>query len=136
MSNENTEKLLSMYIREELEKPFEWGKTDCASTADNWVKKWKNYSPLLKAGIKEINKKMLLSQSLNDWLTEVAIFNKWIKTTTLNVRIGDVGLMVRKNQLSIAINKGQFWFSRLESEHANGIVMCNRSPVIEIWRVI
>lgn len=108
--------LLWAFIEEEKEKPFIWGKTDCASTANRWV--------ILKTGIDPmLDRKHTTEQEAKEWLMERGNLFKAVSEVidnagflrTTEPSIGDVGLIACNKKLHVAIFTGNFWFSRDET---------------------
>lgn len=125
--------MLAEFIRDEIIKPFEWGKTDCASTADRWVCLSAGVSPLSKYG--RVHKNEI---DANGWLNEAGGFavavNRVMRASgfkkTKEPANGDIGLISYNGMVMMAIKTDHGWFSRSE----NGIMMV-QTDKIKAWKI-
>jgi len=126
---------LDTFIRSEVKKPFKWGETDCAMTADRWVQLSLGFSPMSVYGRTHSG-----SKEASDWLNEpggLAIaFNRVMRANgiyrTKEPRAGDLGLVfVGKRRLAIAIHAGPCWFSHDEC----GLIAAPLNTVWKAWRI-
>ncbi len=122
------------FVASEARKPFEFGKTDCASTADRWVRETLGMSPLTMFG--RVHKD---EAEAREWLSSpggisVAV-NRVMRASglakTKEPQPGDVGLIIHKGKLCMAIHAGRFWFSR----DADGLIGAPLSAVWKAWKV-
>lgn len=126
---------LTTFIRAEAAKPFRWGETDCATTADRWVRLALGFSPMSVYGRAHNG-----SVEAAEWLREpggLAIaFNRVMRASglpkTKEPRPGDLGLVFAgKARLAIAIHAGACWFSHDEQ----GLIAAPLDSVWKAWRV-
>jgi hypothetical protein len=118
------------YIGAEIAKPFRWGETDCASTADRWVRLRAGFSPMAIFGRQHRNE-----EEARAWLAEpggIAVaFNRVMRSAgfrkTETPRAGDLGLAFFDRRVCIAIHAGAIWFSR----HEDGFV---GAPLGNVWK--
>lgn len=105
---------LKEFIKQEINKPFIWGETDCCSTTDRWVKNLTGFSPLENFGRK----------ASPEWLGEkgivkpvVKVINKFkLLKKTSYPKAGDIGLILMPNNIcALSIKTEKFWFVRNES---------------------
>ncbi|MRX33227.1 hypothetical protein H5P29_13650 [Aminobacter sp. MDW-2] len=123
------------FIASEIAKPFEWGKTDCASTADRWVTGVLGASPLRIFGRVHHDE-----DEAREWLSQpggiaVAVNrvmrNAGMSKTAAPV-IGDIGLIIHREKLCVAIHAGELWFSR----DADGLIGAPLCSVWKAWKVV
>lgn len=127
------------FVRVEAAKPFRWGDTDCASTADRWVKSVTGISPMSAFG-----RQHATEGEAREWLAEpgsiaVAVNRVMRKSglkKTSTPRPGDVGLIVVGDaagvrRLCMAIHAGNVWFSRDE----DGFIGAPSSALWKAWRI-
>lgn len=126
---------LEAFIATEMEKPFRWGETDCASTADRWARLLIGYSPLHCFG------RIYSGEgAAREWLSEpggIAVaMNRVMRRSgfkrTAAPRAGDVGLVIHDGRASVAINTGKIWFSR----DVNGFVGMPLTSHWKAWDII
>ncbi len=118
------------FIAAEAEKPFAWGETDCAATADRWVQLVRGFSPMALYGRMHAGE-----AEAQAWLAEpggIAIaFNRVMRESrfqrTKTPKAGDLGLVPFDGRMCIAIHAGSFWFSR----HADGLI---GAPLDNVWK--
>lgn len=118
------------FIAAEAAKPFGWGATDCATTADRWVQLVRGISPMDALGRRHRDE-----VEARAWMEEfggVAIaFNRAMRAAriskTTQPKPGDLGLVIFENRMCIAIHAGSFWFSR----HEDGLV---GAPLGNVWK--
>lgn len=121
---------ISDFIAAEAAKPFAWGKTDCASTADRWVAMVKGFSPMARYGRHHQSR-----DEAQAWLAEpgsIAVaFNRVMRAAgfrrTTEPKAGDLGLVIFDGRMCIAIHTGSIWFSR----HEDGLV---GAPLKNVWK--
>lgn len=122
------------YIAAEALKPFRWGETDCASTADRWINLNTGRSPLAQAGLiyrDEFGATALLIELgsfpvVVNRAMRLASFEKTDAPQT-----GDVGLIMHKRKLCLAIHAQTFWFSRDEA----GLIGAPLDAIWKAWRI-
>lgn len=122
------------YVRVEMARPFAWGETDCASTADRWVRHVTGMSPMATFGRHHKDE-----AEARQWLSEpgsiaVAVNRVMRKSgfqKTSTPQPGDVGLVVHKDRLCMAIFTGTVWFSRDE----DGLIGAPVGSDWKAWRV-
>jgi hypothetical protein len=125
---------LDEFLRAEAAKPFLWGHTDCALTADRWVTLITGMSPLAVSG--RIHR---CESDARKWLEEpggiaVAVNRVMRRAGFVKTKqpiIGDVGLVVHKGKLAVAIHAGSFWFTRDEA----GLSGVPLAACWKAWRV-
>ncbi|MFD1199586.1 DUF6950 family protein [Brucella gallinifaecis] len=122
------------FVAAEAQKPFRWGETDCASTADRWIKDKTGLSPLVRAGLiyrDEYDATAILIERGGF----PVIVNRAMKLVgfekTEAPQIGDVGLILRSGRMCLAIRTETLWFSRDES----GLVGAPLDAVWKAWRI-
>lgn len=125
---------IDAFIAAEMEKPFRWGETDCASTADRWVRQITGLSPLARFGRVHRNE-----PDGRQWLAETPLpiaVNRVMRiagfTKTTEPQLGDVGLVPCNDQLCVAIRAARFWFSRNEA----GLIGVPLNDFWKAWRVV
>lgn len=122
------------FIRAEAERPFRWGETDCAATADRWVAEVTGKSPLAVFGRRHAD-----AGEAAAWLAEPGGLPKALKRVmsaagleaTAEPRPGDIGLIVQAGKVCIAIFSGRLWFSR----DASGLMAAPSEALLTAWRV-
>lgn len=122
---------LSEFIQAELEKPWEPGETDCASTTNRWVIEATGIDPMHERKHKsqaDMDKWLEASGGLLKAVTKVMNASPFCRTR--NPQTGDIGLIIHNNKLCVAINAGDFWVSRDES----GLIGAQTKPV-RAWRI-
>lgn len=125
---------IAAFIRAEAARPFCWGTTDCARTADRWVLAATGRSPMAVFGRVHGGQR-----DAEDWLAEpggIAVATNRIMRSagfarTRSPVAGDVGLVVHKGKLCMAIHAGRCWFSRDET----GLIGAPLSACWKAWRV-
>lgn len=118
------------FIAAEAEKPFGWGATDCATTADRWVQIARGISPMDALGRRHHDE-----AEARAWMTEFGglsiAFNRAMRAAgmkkTQEPEVGDLGLVIFEGRMCIAIHAGTFWFSR----HEDGLV---GAPLGNVWK--
>lgn len=121
---------ISEFVAAEAARPFAWGVTDCASTADRWVQLVRCFSPMERYGRHHQNR-----DEAHAWLAEtggLAVpFNRVMRAAgfrrTSEPKTGDLGLVILDGRLCIAIHAETFWFSR----HEDGLV---GAPLENVWK--
>lgn len=109
---------VSTYLESERARPFVWGETDCASTADRWFKTVHGYSPMVRYG------RTVMNESLGRaWLGSPGGIIRGVrnvmdsadaKQLIRSPEAGDIGIVVVENRACIAIFDGDVWCSRDE----------------------
>lgn len=122
------------FVAAEALKPFRWGETDCASTADRWINLQTGKSPLVQAGLiyrDEYDATALLIERGGF----PVIVNRAMKLVgfekTDAPQIGDAGLIMHNRKLCLAIHAETFWFSRDES----GLIGAPLDALWKSWRI-
>ncbi|WP_313026633.1 DUF6950 family protein [Brucella sp.] len=122
------------FVAAEALKPFRWGETDCASTADRWINLQTGKSPLVQAGLiyrDEYDATALLIERGGF----PVIVNRAMKLVgfekTDAPQIGDAGLIMHNRKLCLAIHAETFWFSRDES----GLIGAPLDALWKAWRI-
>lgn len=118
------------FVATEAEKPFRWGETDCISTANRWVKSATGLSPLDWVGqlYSSENEAMKILETRGGLALLVNRSMRAIGTHKTNdPQSGDVGLIMHRGKLCMAIHTGEFWFSRDQ----NGLI---GSPINSVWK--
>lgn len=126
---------VSAFIASESKKPFAWGQTDCATTADRWVCGVLGTSPLRIFGRVHRDE-----AQAREWLAQpggiaVAV-NRVCRSAGLRKvsppTAGDVGLIIHREKLCVAIHAGGFWFSR----DVDGLIGAPLNTVFKAWKVV
>lgn len=125
---------ISEFIAAEAAKPFAWGISDCASTADRWVQLVRGFSPMAKYGRHHQSR-----DEANEWLAEsgsiaVAVNRVMRKAgfkRTKEPKVGDLGLVIFDGRMCIAIHAGTVWFSR----HEDGLIAAPLGNVWKAWAI-
>ena len=125
---------ITEFVAAEVAKPFAWGDTDCASTADRWVQHVRGISPMAVYGRKHTNRDEALA-----WLAEpggVSVaFNRIMRAAgfekTTDPQPGDLGLVLFGPRACVAIHTGTIWFSR----HEDGLVGAPLENVWKAWKI-
>jgi len=122
------------YVASEAQKPFRWGETDCISTADRWVNICTGISPLARSGFGYSNSKqaasILTCRGLLPILVNRAMRLSGFEKTDAPLT-GDVGLIIHKQKMCMAIHTGQFWFSHDET----GLIGAPLEAIWKAWRI-
>jgi hypothetical protein len=127
---------LSIFIRAEAAKPFQWGYTDCATTADRWVQLVLGFSPMFVYGRTHKGPK-----EAAEWLSEpgglAVAFNRVMRASglhrTKDPQPGDIGLVFAgKGRIAVAIHAGSCWFSH--DEH--GLISAPIDSVWKAWSIV
>lgn len=125
---------IAEFVATEAQKPFRWGETDCASTADRWINHNTGRSPLLEAGLiyrDEYEATAILIERGGFPI----IVNRAMKRVgfqkTEAPQIGDVGLILRLGRMCLAIRTETLWFSRDES----GLIGAPVDALWKAWRI-
>lgn len=126
--------MLKEFIQEELQKTFEWGKTDCCSTADRWIFLNSGISPMYEAGFifsTETEADAILNEYGNIFFA--SIHGMSIFKMTKKPIEGDVGLVkIFKGEACLAIKMENGWFSRNEE----GIMIIPENAVfMKAWKI-
>lgn len=133
------EEELAAFIAREIEKPFEWGTTDCAATADRWATIMLGWSPLRRYGKQHIGE-----AEARAWLSQpggiaVAV-NRVMRSSGLakvkEAAVGDIGLVAHGMvnglpRLCVAIKTPTVWFSR----ETDGLIGAPAGSVWKAWNV-
>ncbi|MDH6229604.1 hypothetical protein M2281_000176 [Mesorhizobium soli] len=123
------------FIAAEAAKPFAWGETDCASTADRWVEQVRGFSPMALFGRRHRTRDEAMA-----WLAEpggiMIAFCQVMRMSGLrqifSPQLGDVGMAILDRRACIAIHAGHCWFSR----HEDGLVGVPLNNVWRAWEVM
>lgn len=108
---------IEQFILEEAQKPFEWGDTDCCSTANRWVFTRTGFNCL-----NEYNRPLLTEKEARDWLDEENLIKAVKKvmrespfSLTNKPKQGDIGIvLIDSETIAMAIHTGTNWFTRNE----------------------
>jgi hypothetical protein len=122
------------YIQSEISKPYRDGETDCCNTADRWVTLRKGFSPLLRFG-----RPVKCSEDVQEWLSErwglvggvLRVMRSSGFPCTKDPAPGDVGLVITKKEVCMAVFTGKFWFTRNE----RGVMFIRREAFLRAWSV-
>lgn len=123
------------FLNVEMLRPFEWGQTDCASTADRWFKIVHGYSPMLHFGRSVMNEELGRA-----WLAQSGGLVRGIRDVMRYARVpslcaapngGDIGVIIVDNRACIAIYNGDTWQSRDE----DGLIFADDSHRFIAWEV-
>jgi len=108
------------FIKNEITKPFEWGITDCCSTANRWVYISSGVNFLEKSGFIFSSKDdaiEILKVNLIKLFSDLCETNKFKRTNF--PKSGDLGLIKiyenGKPTVAVAIKYKNGWFSHAES---------------------
>ena len=122
------------FVAAEAQKPFRWSETDCASTADRWIKLQAGKSPLAHAGLvyrDEYDATALLIER-GSFPVVVNRAMKLVGFEKTNApQTGDVGLILHNRKMCLAIHAKTFWFSRDES----GLIGAPLDAIWKAWRI-
>lgn len=123
---------VSEFLETERKRPFEWGTTDCATTADRWVKTRRGFSPLERYG-----RTITDEETGRAWLSEggLADMPKIMRRSRIRMTFfplpGDIGLIAVNNVACVAIFDGALWHSR----DADGFIAADPSHCARAWRI-
>lgn len=125
---------LSEFLRRELVKPYHDGKTDCSNTADRWVQLNRGFSPLGRYG-RPVNN----TKDVQEWLSErfglagaaLRVMRLSGLERTVTPQAGDIGLVIIKREICMAIFTGRVWFSRNE----RGVMLGKADAFVRAWSV-
>ena len=122
------------YLQFEAQKSFKWGETDCISTADRWVNICTGISPLARSGHGYSNETqavlILKCRGLLPILVNRAMRLSGFDKTSSPV-CGDVGLIIHKQKMCMAIHAGELWFSHDET----GLIGAPLDAIWKAWRI-
>ena len=108
-------RLLEEFIKEQLELPFIWGKTDCCSTCDAWSRRYTGFSPMTRFNSQYSSRGEAMEILERPGGIAVAVnraMREFPKTKT--PQIGDIGLCIFGEKIFPAIKTENGWFSRGE----------------------
>ncbi|WP_085044336.1 DUF6950 family protein [Ensifer aridi] len=125
---------IAEYISDEMKKPFEPGKTDCANTADRWFMMRRGISAMEHFGRQVHN-----ADDMEQWLSEPRAIIKGVKAVAVanNVPVtrdpkpGDIGIVIVDNRACIALYNGDAWWSRDE----DGFIVTDDTYRFIAWSV-
>jgi len=122
------------FVAAEALKPFRWGETDCASTADRWINHNTGRSPLAEGGLiyrDEYEATGILVERGGFPI----IVNRAMKLVgfekTEAPQTGAVGLILRSGRMCLAIRAATLWFSRDEC----GLIGAPLGALWKAWRI-
>lgn len=122
------------FVASEALKPFRWGDTDCASTADRWVNLRTGKSPLAEVGL-IYHDEFDATAILIEHGSFPVIINRSMRLVSFektdDPRSGDVGLILHNGKMCLAIHAETFWFSRDE----NGLIGAPLDALWKAWRI-
>lgn len=128
---------LEQFIKSQLLRPFEWGKTDCASVIDEWVYLNRGYSILERAKFDYSSfdeKQKIIDNHKNYLKAMLYVVKKNKEKSTRKPVAGDFAAIIIANQyLGAAIHCGTFWFTRNE----RGVIgqRIEDTKVIKAWKL-
>lgn len=125
---------LEAFIAREAAQPFAYGSHDCATTADKWVKEVTGFSPMARFGrvyTKQIEAEEWLSEPGSLAVAINRVMRKCGLKKTGKPRKGDVGLIVWKDKVFVAIHAGDGWFSRAP----DGLIIAPLTAWRKAWRI-
>lgn len=122
------------FVAAEAQKPFRWGETDCASTADRWIDLRTRKSPLAQAGLVYRDEYDATALLIERGSFPVVV-NRAMRLVgfekTEAPQTGDVGLILHNRKMCLAIHAETFWFSRDES----GLIGAPLDAIWKAWRI-
>lgn len=125
---------IAEFVIAEALKPFQWGETDCASTADRWINIQAGKSPLAQAGLVYRDEYDAIALLIERGSFPVVV-NRAMKLIGLEKtdapKTGDVGLILHNQKMCLAIHAQTFWFSRDES----GLIGASLDAIWKAWRI-
>lgn len=104
------------FIGIEMQKPFAWGVTDCASTADRWFEHRHGYSAMTSYGRKTVDE-----ETGREWLAEPGGIIRGMREVLSHAGFarvngaplpGDVGIIIVGQRACIAVFDVSHWWSR------------------------
>ncbi len=125
---------IAEFVASEALKPFRWGETDCASTADRWICLQVGKSPLVQAGLVYRDEYDATALLIERGSFPVVV-NRAMKLVgsekTDAPQTGDVGLILHNQKMCLAIHADTFWFSRDKS----GLIGASLDAIWKAWRI-
>lgn len=126
---------IGTFIESERQRPFTWGETDCATTADRWFKIVRGFSPMARYGrlvMNEVLGRAWLSQP-GGILRAVRDVARCAEVTRIhgNPFAGDIGVIIVDNRACVAIYDGTLWCSRDE----DGFIVADDMHRYVAWEV-
>ncbi len=121
-------------MRVAMAAPFAYGKSDCCTTANNWIAREAGVSPLAIAGYDFQNKSQAeCAMSANGGIAKATIraMRRAGLRRTKSPRAGDIGVVEMLGRVCVAIFDGKVWFARDEC----GAIADARARVVAAWRI-
>lgn len=124
------------FLDSEALRPFIWGDTDCATTADRWFKIVHGYSPMQLFGRSVMNEELGRA-----WLAQPGGLLRAIKDVARYARVpmlhsspssGDIGVIVVDARACIAIYDGELWRSR----DMDGLICADDTHRFIAWEIM
>lgn len=126
---------VSTFLEVESRRPFEWGQTDCATTADRWFRSVHGFSPMFRYG------RMVMNEQLGRaWLEQPGGLYRGIHNVMRCAEAvslegepvaGDIGVVVVGDRACIAIFDAKQWRSRDE----DGFIFADDCHRVAAWEV-
>lgn len=122
------------FVRREAAMPFCYGTHDCCTTADKWVRERLGFSPLQRYG-----RPYTSPAEAQTWLSEfggiaVAV-NRVMRASglkkTAQPEPGDVGLVIWRETIFMAVLTKHGWFSR----SPEGLIMAPPNAAWKAWSI-
>ena len=124
------------FLESEALRPFEWGVTDCATTADRWFASVHGFSPMGRFG-----RRIIDEETGHAWLGQpggllrgvcTVMRRSGIKTCNARVVAGDIGVITVDNRVCIGIYDGALWRSR----DVDGLIATDDTHRYKAWEVL
>ena len=129
--------MLSAFLRSQADLPFAWGRTDCTSTAEGWVRLATGRAPIAAMGwsfASETEALAILPRRGGLLAAMCLAMGRSGFSRTRQASVGDVGLVVpaRTERACAAILNEAGWVSR----DADGFILVPRDGrVLRAWRI-
>ncbi|NTI22371.1 hypothetical protein G6M87_10930 [Rhizobium rhizogenes] len=123
------------FLEKEWVKPFEWGWTDCGTTADRWCQIVLGFSPMQRFG-----RVVTDEASGREWISERGGLLRGSRDVLTRAgaqrvkgepRAGNIGVVVVDNRACIAIYNGELWCSRDD----DGFIVANDTYRLIAWEI-
>jgi hypothetical protein len=129
MTDAERRRRLAAFIRGEIAKPYDWRETNCGAIADRWMTPFLGFSPLARWFGPVPPQDAPPDTNIAVAVNRVMRAGRFRKTS--QPQAGDVGLIIHKGRLCIAVLTENNWFSR----DASGFIGAPPAAFWKAWRI-